>query len=382
MSTKKSLRLTPRTEQLETRTLLSGDGLDLADQILSAEVVCNYSALRLEPVQAGAGPELDVHPDVFDETATLLQFDGLPRSSYLDSATDVDVFRFIAENDNIAFLAASEIPLAATLFNASGTMVGGPEQFDAFLLNLPGQNQASFTAAETVPGETYYITIASPAMEEGAFDLHAFSLILDPTNDALTDAHLGEDIHGGSIETASALRIDQETPTAAIYSNIDSEVDIDMFSVASSANTFYVKATSANLSLEVQVLDDAGRLVHTLSQRESQIDATRVDGFFSVADPGQEFYISVSGSGGTGAYELSVLGVLPLPDRNSDPEPNPSVDIGGSIADAGSVELGHITNSDIGFAGDVDMFRLLVGKTGDLSLFCSTAERPDQPRST
>ena len=120
------------------------------------------------PVDAELGD--DIHSGSFDDSATLLTFeDGFANvASNIDRDADSDVFRFVATEANINVDAFGELPLVLNIHDAEGNVVSEADLF------FPDEGELffAFNSAETVPGDTYFVSVVSTKGRVGSYELN------------------------------------------------------------------------------------------------------------------------------------------------------------------------------------------------------------------
>ena len=307
---------TSNFETLELRALLSGDGIlpvvppglppdlnaDEGDPAVSGPIEPIGPIAEPAPpfaVEIDVDSELgnDIHSGSLDASATLLTLEGghARVASNIDRDADGDAFRFVATEQTTNVDAFGELPLIVRLHDSEGNVVGeqeasGPEDVDEGGI----EHHYAFAHAETVPGDTYYVTVGSTKGRVGSYELllNAFAPPPPPT----PDSPLGEDAHGDSFEVATDLEL--EHGFAQVTSNIDSEGDIDVFGISINGGLLFAEVHGfEGQQLTVELLAADGRIIPDVDAEE---------GFVGIGREIEEGDYFVRVTGDVGLYEMFI----------------------------------------------------------------------------
>jgi hypothetical protein len=219
----------------------------------------------------------------------------------ITDSTDVDFFkvRAIKSELNVALFSRSEGAFALTVVDATGAVLATATveagSYRPAKLNLEVVAETNYYVKVTGDGGPYAVAVLN-------FDEQSF--LPQP------DSELGDDQHGDTIETATALQLNRSF--ARVVSNIDSGTDADMFSLTAASGKLIVEA-DADFSLNVEITGADGSLaVFNTSERHAIA--------IHVAAGTYQITVTGSNSSDTGAYRLRVGNVPQRHDHDGDHE--------------------------------------------------------------
>ena len=248
---------------------------------------------------------LNLIPDVGDTLSTardlglLTATQPLGDSSFIDQASDRDVFQFQADvtGSTRVTLSAnfdSDLDSLVTVLDSSGVVIASNDNFDNFTTN----SQLTFAVAR---GETYFVEARGAGSTVGEYFL---SLNLIPEI-------------GDTLATAFDLGLLTDTQPLEVSSAIDQAFDRDVFQFQADVSGFTRVSLSADFGSTVDtlvtVLDSFGNVI--ASNDDSDISTTDSSLAF-VTERGEDYFVVIRGVGTTvGEYQLRLtlvtnLGVL------------------------------------------------------------------------
>jgi len=234
----------------------------------------------------------DTFPDSPDNASQLdLDWGYAFIESEINNAYDVDAFQFIATDDRVAIDVFNEgIPhgVVVELLNQNMELVARAESGDDYQwcegnIDVPVEVEA-----------TYFVMVSAYAAEDtGHYILDVFQYEDDWWEPA-HDSELGDDIHGDTTETATALTLEWGFTT--INSYIDQAGDIDQFSVQADQGQLSASIYQGDSDelLRISVTDTDGNLIG-LTQGNADgawIELSVEDGTYYVAIDSLESDIS------------------------------------------------------------------------------------------
>ena len=234
----------------------------------------------------------DTFPDSPDNAAQLdLDWGYAFIESEINNAYDVDAFQFVATDDRVAIDVFNEgVPhgVVVELLNQNMELVARAESGDDYQwcegnIDVPVEVEA-----------TYFVMVSAYAAEDtGHYILDLFQYEDDWWEPA-HDSELGDDIHGDTIDTATALTLEWGFTT--INSYIDQAGDIDQFSVQADQGQLSASIYQGDSDelLRISVTDTDGNLIG-LTQGDAEgawIELSVEDGTYYVAIESLESNIS------------------------------------------------------------------------------------------
>jgi len=323
----------------------------------------------------------DTFPDSPDNAAQLdLDWGYAFIESEINNAYDVDAFQFIATDDRVAIDVFNEgIPhgVVVELLNQNMELVARAESGDDYQwcegnIDVPVEVEA-----------TYFVMVSAYAAEDtGHYILDLFQYEDDWWEPA-HDSELGDDIHGDTIDTATALTLEWGFTT--INSYIDQAGDIDQFSVQ--ANQGQLSASiyqgDSDELLRISVTDTDGNLIG-LTQGDAEgawIELSVEDGTYYVAIESLESNIS--------SYTLDVSHWSDeLWELDADSEMGDDIHPNEIGADATflleDVAYDYTQNvSHLDFEGDLDVYQFVAGDSfASVSVYANNWEAQNFPGAT
>ena len=322
----------------------------------------------------------DTFPDSPDNAAQLdLDWGYAFIESEINNAYDVDAFQFVATDDRVAIDVFNEgIPhgVVVELLNQNMELVARAESGDDYQwcegnIDVPVEVEA-----------TYFVMVSAYAAEDtGHYILDLFQYEDDWWEPA-HDSELGDDIHGDTIDTATALTLEWGFTT--INSYIDQAGDIDQFSVQADQGQLSASIYQGDSDelLRISVTDTDGNLIG-LTQGDAEgawIELSVEDGTYYVAIESLDSNIS--------SYTLDVshwsdeLWELDADsEMGDDIHPN---EIGPDATLLESMEYDYSQNvSHLDFEGDVDVYQFVAGDSfASVSVYANNWEAQNFPGVT
>jgi len=322
----------------------------------------------------------DTFPDSPDNAAQLdLDWGYAFIESEINNAYDVDAFQFVATDDRVAIDVFNEgIPdgVVVELLNQNMELVARAESGDDYQwcegnIDVPVEVEA-----------TYFVMVSAYAAEDtGHYILDLFQYEDDWWEPA-HDSELGDDIHGDTIDTATALTLEWGFTT--INSYIDQAGDIDQFSVQADQGQLSASIYQGDSDelLRISVTDTDGNLIG-LTQGDAEgawIELSVEDGTYYVAIESLESNIS--------SYTLDVshwsdeLWELDADsEMGDDLHPN---EIGPDATLLENMEYDYSQNvSHLDFEGDVDVYQFVAGDSfASVSVYANNWEAQNFPGVT
>jgi len=313
----------------------------------------------------------DLHPDTPGDDATPLEFhQGFATvNSLIDTAGDVDVFKFTAEANER--LAVAGLSLSEGM--AINLKVTGSEGNEVARSEEQGDAQWSQPLEFDVKkGALYYVSVSgTPVEAAGEYVLDAFRLDRevdfvdywgDPDSEKGDDPHADE--HG---DEANELKFD-EWGMATVHSFVDAPGDLDVFSFSKSEGetvTFSGFGVSCEFEVELHVLDADGNEV--ARSQAVGLGAAAIE----LKDGEGKHYVVVSGEdeGETGQYLLVTAkirnadlpdpwGIPKKPDEDEPSEDQHADEVGEDATVLKFDSYGSaIVDSRIDTPGDIDVFQ-------------------------
>ena len=312
----------------------------------------------------------DTFPDSPDNAAQLdLDWGYAFIESEINNAYDVDAFQFVATDDRVAIDVFNEgIPhgVVVELLNQNMELVARAESGDDYQwcegnIDVPVEVEA-----------TYFVMVSAYAAEDtGHYILDLFQYEDDWWEPA-HDSELGDDIHGDTIDTATALTLEWGFTT--INSYIDHAGDIDQFSVQADQGQLSASIYQGDSDelLRISVTDTDGNLIG-LTQGDAEgawIELSVEDGTYYVAIESLDSNIS--------SYTLDVSQWSDeLWELDADSEMGDDIHPNEIGADATfleeDVEYDYTQNiSHLDFEGDLDVYQFVAGDSfASVSVYAS-----------
>jgi hypothetical protein len=238
----------------------NGDGyLSPSDVISVINLLSDFTPV-VDTEEFPAGEQSDRYPDVPGTDAAMLEMDwGYAFvDSELNNAYDADAFQFIASDDRVAIdLYNIDVPdgLTVELLNIdletiATSNVGGMDNWGESNIDVPVELAS-----------TYYIVITGTTptdVGEYVLDVYQYE---DDWWEPTTDSNQGDDIHGDTPETATALEI--EYGYHNLTSHIDWIDDVDTFQITVEQGQLDFSAYPLDNEslLKISVTDDTGELI-------------------------------------------------------------------------------------------------------------------------
>ena len=323
----------------------------------------------------------DTFPDSPDNAAQLdLDWGYAFIESEINNAYDVDAFQFVATDDRVAIDVFNEgIPhgVVVELLNQNMELVARAESGDDYQwcegnIDVPVEVEA-----------TYFVMVSAYAAEDtGHYILDLFQYEDDWWEPA-HDSELGDDIHGDTIDTATALTLEWGFTT--INSYIDQAGDIDQFSVQADQGQLSASIYQGDSDelLRISVTDTDGNLIG-LTQGDAEgawIELSVEDGTYYVAIESLDSNIS--------SYTLDVSQWSDeLWELDADSEMGDDIHPNEIGADATSleedVEYDYTQNiSHLDFEGDLDVYQFVAGDSfASVSVYANNWEAQNFPGAT
>ena len=323
----------------------------------------------------------DTFPDSPDNAAQLdLDWGYAFIESEINNAYDVDAFQFVATDDRVAIDVFNEgIPhgVVVELLNQNMELVARAESGDDYQwcegnIDVPVEVEA-----------TYFVMVSAYAAEDtGHYILDLFQYEDDWWEPA-HDSELGDDIHGDTIDTATALTLEWGFTT--INSYIDHAGDIDQFSVQADQGQLSASIYQGDSDelLRISVTDTDGNLIG-LTQGDAEgawIELSVEDGTYYVAIESLDSNIS--------SYTLDVSQWSDeLWELDADSEMGDDIHPNEIGADATfleeDVEYDYTQNiSHLDFEGDLDVYQFVAGDSfASVSVYANNWEVQNFPGVT
>ena len=322
----------------------------------------------------------DTFPDSPDNAAQLdLDWGYAFIESEINNAYDVDAFQFVATDDRVAIDVFNEgIPhgVVVELLNQNMELVARAESGDDYQwcegnIDVPVEVEA-----------TYFVMVSAYAAEDtGHYILDLFQYEDDWWEPA-HDSELGDDIHGDTIDTATALTLEWGFTT--INSYIDQAGDIDQFSVQADQGQLSASIYQGDSDelLRISVTDTDGNLIG-LTQGDAEgawIELSVEDGTYYVAIESLDSNIS--------SYTLDVSQWSDeLWELDADSEMGDDIhlnEIGPDATLLESMEYDYSQNvSHLDFEGDVDVYQFVAGDSfASVSVYANNWEAQNFPGAT
>ena len=323
----------------------------------------------------------DTFPDSPDNAAQLdLDWGYAFIESEINNAYDVDAFQFVATDDRVAIDVFNEgIPhgVVVELLNQNMELVARAESGDDYQwcegnIDVPVEVES-----------TYFVMVSAYAAEDtGHYILDLFQYEDDWWEPA-HDSELGDDIHGDTIDTATALTLEWGFTT--INSYIDQAGDIDQFSVQADQGQLSASIYQGDSDelLRISVTDTDGNLIG-LTQGDAEgawIELSVEDGTYYVAIESLDSNIS--------SYTLDVSQWSDeLWELDADSEMGDDIHPNEIGADATSleedVEYDYTQNiSHLDFEGDLDVYQFVAGDSfASVSVYANNWEAQNFPGAT
>lgn len=238
----------------------NGDGcLSPADVVGIINLLADFDPF-VDTEDFPAGEQSDRYPDVPGTDAAMLEMDwGYAFiDSKLNNAYDADAFQFVASDDRVAIdLYNIDVPdgLTVELLNANLETIatsnaGSIDNWGESNIDVPVESAS-----------TYYIVITGTTpTDTGEYVLDVYQYE-DDWWEPTTDSEQGDDIHGDTPETATALEI--EYGYHNLTSHIDWIDDIDIFEITIEQGQldFSVYPLDNESLLKLSVTDNNGELI-------------------------------------------------------------------------------------------------------------------------
>ena len=323
----------------------------------------------------------DTFPDSPDNAAQLdLDWGYAFIESEINNAYDVDAFQFVATDDRVAIDVFNEgIPhgVVVELLNQNMELVARAESGDDYQwcegnIDVPVEVES-----------TYFVMVSAYAAEDtGHYILDLFQYEDDWWEPA-HDSELGDDIHGDTIDTATALTLEWGFTT--INSYIDQAGDIDQFSVQADQGQLSASIYQGDSDelLRISVTDTDGNLIG-LTQGDAEgawIELSVEDGTYYVAIESLDSNIS--------SYTLDVSQWSDeLWELDADSEMGDDIHPNEIGADATfleeDVEYDYTQNiSHLDFEGDLDVYQFVAGDSfASVSVYANNWEAQNFPGAT
>ena len=323
----------------------------------------------------------DTFPDSPDNAAQLdLDWGYAFIESEINNAYDVDAFQFVATDDRVAIDVFNEgIPhgVVVELLNQNMELVARAESGDDYQwcegnIDVPVEVEA-----------TYFVMVSAYAAEDtGHYILDLFQYEDDWWEPA-HDSELGDDIHGDTIDKATALTLEWGFTT--INSYIDQAGDIDQFSVQADQGQLSASIYQGDSDelLRISVTDTDGNLIG-LTQGDAEgawIELSVEDGTYYVAIESLDSNIS--------SYTLDVSQWNDEPWKlDADSEMGDDIHPNEIGADATfleeDVEYDYTQNiSHLDFEGDLDVYQFVAGDSfASVSVYANNWEAQNFPGAT
>ena len=323
----------------------------------------------------------DTFPDSPDNAAQLdLDWGYAFIESEINNAYDVDAFQFVATDDRVAIDVFNEgIPhgVVVELLNQNMELVARAESGDDYQwcegnIDVPVEVEA-----------TYFVMVSAYAAEDtGHYILDLFQYEDDWWEPA-HDSELGDDIHGDTIDKATALTLEWGFTT--INSYIDQAGDIDQFSVQADQGQLSASIYQGDSDelLRISVTDTDGNLIG-LTQGDAEgawIELSVEDGTYYVAIESLDSNIS--------SYTLDVSQWSDeLWELDADSEMGDDIHPNEIGADATfleeDVEYDYTQNiSHLDFEGDLDVYQFVAGDSfASVSVYANNWEAQNFPGAT
>ena len=323
----------------------------------------------------------DTFPDSPDNAAQLdLDWGYAFIESEINNAYDVDAFQFVATDDRVAIDVFNEgIPhgVVVELLNQNMELVARAESGDDYQwcegnIDVPVEVEA-----------TYFVMVSAYAAEDtGHYILDLFQYEDDWWEPA-HDSELGDDIHGDTIDTATALTL--ELGFTTINSYIDQAGDIDQFSVQADQGQLSASIYQGDSDelLRISVTDTDGNLIG-LTQGDAEgawIELSVEDGTYYVAIESLDSNIS--------SYTLDVSQWSDeLWELDADSEMGDDIHPNEIGPDATvleeDVKYDYTQNvSHLDFEGDVDVYQFVAGDSfASVSVYANNWEAQNFPGAT
>ena len=323
----------------------------------------------------------DTFPDSPDNAAQLdLDWGYAFIESEINNAYDVDAFQFVATDDRVAIDVFNEgIPhgVVVELLNQNMELVARAESGDDYQwcegnIDVPVEVES-----------TYFVMVSAYAAEDtGHYILDLFQYEDDWWEPA-HDSELGDDIHGDTIDTATALTLEWGFTT--INSYIDQAGDIDQFSVQADQGQLSASIYQGDSDelLRISVTDTDGNLIG-LTQGDAEgawIELSVEDGTYYVAIESLDSNIS--------SYTLDVSHWSDeLWKLDADSEMGDDIHPNEIGADATfleeDVEYDYTQNiSHLDFEGDLDVYQFVAGDSfASVSVYANNWEVQNFPGVT
>lgn len=323
----------------------------------------------------------DTFPDSPDNAAQLdLDWGYAFIESEINNAYDVDAFQFVATDDRVAIDVFNEgIPhgVVVELLNQNMELVARAESGDDYQwcegnIDVPVEVES-----------TYFVMVSAYAAEDtGHYILDLFQYEDDWWEPA-HDSELGDDIHGDTIDKATALTLEWGFTT--INSYIDQAGDIDQFSVQADQGQLSASIYQGDSDelLRISVTDTDGNLIG-LTQGDAEgawIELSVEDGTYYVAIESLDSNIS--------SYTLDVSQWSDeLWELDADSEMGDDIHPNEIGADATfleeDVEYDYTQNiSHLDFEGDLDVYQFVAGDSfASVSVYANNWEAQNFPGAT
>ena len=323
----------------------------------------------------------DTFPDSPDNAAQLdLDWGYAFIESEINNAYDVDAFQFVATDDRVAIDVFNEgVPhgVVVELLNQNMELVARAESGDDYQwcegnIDVPVEVES-----------TYFVMVSAYAAEDtGHYILDLFQYEDDWWEPA-HDSELGDDIHGDTIDKATALTLEWGFTT--INSYIDQAGDIDQFSVQADQGQLSASIYQGDSDelLRISVTDTDGNLIG-LTQGDAEgawIELSVEDGTYYVAIESLDSNIS--------SYTLDVSQWSDeLWELDADSEMGDDIHPNEIGADATfleeDVEYDYTQNiSHLDFEGDLDVYQFVAGDSfASVSVYANNWEAQNFPGAT
>ncbi|MCY2941241.1 MAG: PPC domain-containing protein, partial [Planctomycetota bacterium] len=293
--------------------------------------------------------------NLLDTSATLLSFTSniATQNRRIDSATDIDVFRFTADVEGVY-----EIEVAATKGLTLPPVIEVIGRDGTTLLEFSSANagDSAFALPLLTVGQQVYIRVLGAGLT-GDYRLQVtkpadftdyYANVFNPTSSPSVGVIiLSSGTNSGSLTNAQMV--------------IESATDVDVFSFTTNRSgpiqVSVSKAVGSNLDTIISILDASGNVIASNDNSGTSTDSSVV---FQVSKKGV-YYIQVKGYFGTiGQFDISVTDLTPTVAENDG--------AGTDLTNATTLSVGVPSTGNISSAGDQDFFTFTALSPGVLTI--------------
>ena len=314
------------------------------------------------------GPIVDQVGDTIDQATFVdLEFEAINLGELIQTAEDHDVYGFEANGTSVSLSLFGSSDLRADVFNSQGETVE-VDWTDLGIIPELGILLPHEGFFESVPGETYYVDVsavvsdAAVLFEPLRYNLHIFSPFeMPPPVFGEPDSELGDDIHGGELDSATVLEPGQQE----INSNIDSPGDRDVFKLQAVGNGITFEAFTEAATLHLTLLDADGGLIFDSNELvfPDEFPIVGPNPYENTVEttPGEEYYLLVESNDpeAIGQYHVGMYTFV------IDPPPPILEDlVGDTLEDA----------TEIVFEEDVVIVDAFINTRDDIDVYKFTSE--------